>query len=194
MKLTPGQRLTADLRDAYDIVGPAFDTSTHEFWKARRPFWNYRDRDRSLYGTDQDESLDVLVRVAHASYRDDLDIEFGRVLGVPGAAWFLTPLDRVALGGGFACVFGDPHGRRLSLEETPVAERLRLSAEVKEMLEAFDEAGLVVDALDPGEFLIDTDGRWTFLGTHRVRPATSDADLSFLGPIWTSWARGFSVG
>jgi hypothetical protein len=139
MNLTPGQRLESGERSIYQVEGRAFQVVRNVYYRARKVFWNYRDRDKALYEAAADEWLDVLVRVPYeldfveeADPRDrhdpdaldaearrrELEFEQEALARLGGVPWFLEPIDRIDLSvetlAGPATVpapvLPDPHG------------------------------------------------------------------------------------
>jgi hypothetical protein len=165
----------------------------HTFYHARKSFWNARFADRALIEVDEDERLDVLIRSPQGgSPRDqDLNAELDLWNGI-NAFWFPEPLDVIPPsepGGAPLLVLSDPGGIPLSARPRPqwrdAGPWLRLARELLEMLDVVHQHGLTASALDPADIVVDDLGNWTYLGTDRIAPGSSEASRDDLG----RWAR-----
>jgi hypothetical protein len=203
MNLAPGQRLTTGDRTVYEIVGGGNVTARHAFPRARKRFWNYRDRDKTLYEADEDEALGVLLRVPRAvadlgpgegaggidfeRMRRDLDFELERVLDRFGSPWLPEPLDVVdwpaATPAGAAgvplLVLADPHAEPLAAVAAtrPLPALLRLGRELLRLLDRLHGDGLVTGGLDEDSLWLDGSGSWTLMSTAGIRESTDAAEI-----------------
>jgi hypothetical protein len=203
MNLAPGHRLTTGDRTAYEVVGAGGTTARHAFHRARKRFWNYRDRDKTLYEADEDEALGVLVRVPRAledlgpgeglgrndpeGMRRDLDFELERVLDRFGSPWLPEPLDvvvwPVATPAGAAgvplLVLADPHAEPLGAvgAARPLLPLLRLGRELLGLLDRLHGDGLVTGGLHEDSLWLDAAGSWTLMCTAGIREPGDAEDL-----------------
>jgi hypothetical protein len=190
MNLTPGRRLTRGERTAYELVETAWTSPRHTWMRARKVFWNFRYPGQVLYEAESDEWLDVLVRVPHPTSSGgvpgDPKFECESVLARADAPWFLEPLDILdqpdAPGGAPLLVLADPHAGRVgvgpSADPIVVMTHVRMMTEALAMLDHLHRAGLAASALDPEDFLVDSTGRWFFLGTDRIEAASEASAIS----------------
>lgn len=177
MNLSPGLRLSNGAGADYDIVGAAWSTPRHEYFRARKVLRNFRYPAASLEEASPEEGLDVLIRRtigARAERERDL------VFALPFGHWFLEPLDDLEMetpghgseGRESLLVLADPHAEVLKPAGSSVAEslsvRTRLVTEILTMLDDLHQAGLVATSLDPTDFLLDPTGRWFYLGTDLI--------------------------
>lgn len=194
MNLIPGTRLRCGEGCAYVCAQAAWTTSRHCFYRARKVFWNYHDEPKELYEADQDEWLDVLLRVPilteqaagqdGEAYAGAIQFELEQVLSGPVAPWFPRPIDRIeapALGAdgspapASVLVLPDPHGAPLSSGPPAPGELPRLLCLLDELLMLIDcvrQAGLSLGPIEPADLYVAPSG-WTFFGTDRVTQACS---------------------
>lgn len=178
----PGTRLHGGPGAAYDVVGPGWADARHEYVKARKRFRNFRFPAEALDESPDDESLDALIRIPRPTTAVDSSsdaFERETVLALPGMTCFLEPIDLVTTaaqgeGGGWL-VFADPHAGRLGGDPATTADRSALVVTFGEalgMLDALHGSGLEVGPMGAEDFLVDPSGRWFYLGTDRIGPAS----------------------
>jgi hypothetical protein len=207
MHLEPGERLSNGAHNAYDVVAAGWSNSRHAFFPARKVFWNLRHPDRTMDEAGPAEGLEVLIRAPLGPGDGNSESEWETVLAPGDAPWFLEPIDRLpppdAPGPGTdrpLVVLADPHARRLIDGPPPdssTASRLiRVGIEVLSLLDALHDAGLLAVGLDPGDFLLDREGRWFYLGTDRIRrgaaPEQRTNDLAAWGACVDHWLGGIN--
>jgi hypothetical protein len=212
MILTPAQRLSSGERTAYEVVEHFVSNRRHEVYLARKAFWNYRERDRSLYEADEDERLDVLIQAPRldgpeapdpSALHVGLDFELERVLSLAGVPGLPEPLDRIELpvvtrAGAIVVpllVLAHPHSPPISTALWRRGSSGRLLGFLREflmMLGAFEDAGLAIDGeLDDADLLVSPSGRWTFLATSAVRPIGPARPAQAGLACWTRVATSF---
>jgi len=189
MMLTPGMRLSRDARTSYQIIERAWTGARHDYFLARKVFWNFRYPAEVLDEAGADEWLDVLVRVprGEATGSHDVALEWRAVFERPTVPWMLEPIDLLdppATGSPSSpvaplLVLADPHAARLSAGPPPdreAADRLaRVLSEIPAMLGQLHHGGLAAGPLEPGDFLVDSTGRWFYLGTDRIATGSGAA-------------------
>ncbi len=205
MKLTPGMRLQGGDRSTYVLNDEGKPIHGQIFFRARKLFWNYRDRDRSLYEAPEDEGLAVLVRAPGSldgpgldgdAWRKRLDEELRHALNLPDVPGLPEPLDvlnwRESTPAGDVdvplLILSDPHGQAVSrvLDDEPRPHLPRVCHELLLMIDALDRNGMDVVGLDHDAVFLDEDGRWTYLGPLRHR---SPGDPGTLQETLLAWSR-----
>jgi hypothetical protein len=209
MILTPGQRLSTGEQRSYQVVGIAWETRRHTFYRALKLFWNARGEEHALYEAAEDEWLEVVVRcgrTAEPSNRTNRHcFERDAVLGLADAPWLPEALDVLDLPGsqprGTAAepllVLAHPHGERLvdgPPQPSALPRLIRFLQESLEMLEYFRGHGLRAAVLEPEDFVIDSWGRWTFFGTDLVEPRSEGTLLANDPVIWGGFAGRLLTG
>lgn len=181
MNLSRGDRIEGGPRSAYVIAGEGRVVSRHVAYPARKVFWNARTAAGrvELFEADPEEWLAVLVRVPTGDAGPDcVRFEAETVLALPGATALPEPLDVIEdVPAGALLVVSDVAGRPLSEACPEPSSRAAFLDELRLLLDRFHDAGLVVGPLDTSDFAVDAAGRWTFLGTDRVRRSASPADI-----------------
>lgn len=181
--------------------GPAWTDDRHTYVRALRRYPNFRFPPGLLELTPDDESLAVLVRVPKegtVAAASALSFELRSVLALPGMPWFLKPLDvidRSEVGPvGPWLVVADPHAVRAAERDPTPADgepRVAVAFEALVMLEALHDSGLEVGPMTSEDFLIDATGRWSYLGSDRVRRTGGRDSVRNDLVGWARWVDGW---
>ena len=199
MTQLPGQRIVGGPRCVYETVGAGWSTARHVYRRARKVYWNFKYPAEALVEADAEEGLDVLVRRAHSGdTRDELQRELATSARFASGGWFLESVDRLDEDGTPVLVLADPHAERLvpgrPVEEESARGIDRLPPELLELLELLHESDLTTGAFESDDFLVDRTGRWYFLGTDLIAPAsaarTPADDLTHWGRLVLSLRQG----
>ena len=188
MSLAPGSRLDGPGRSSYLVGEPAGLGTRRDYFHARKVFWNVRGAPPSLREAEPDEFLNVLVRAPSPDVGDrTLPFELETVLSLLESPWLPAAVDLIDSPDGPLLVLGDPGGGPMT--EAPLDLRRRFALESRDLIEGLHGQGLVAGGFDAADVLVDADGRWTYLGTDRVRRLSSRDEIQQDMGAWHEAAR-----
>ena len=210
MELTPSQRLEGSRGSVYVVGNCRCETPWYRLYEGRKVFRNYRYDEREFYEAGQDEWIDVLIRVcthppgchvADAKQRRDLLFFEARQVLAPAGGYFLEPIDWLEVAPETEeaphlrefrgpreplLVMSHPQGQALGSwrrdQKNCAPHCLRVTVQILDMVERLHTRGLLLGAMSPDDFLIDSAGRLFFLATDRIVQAGGVVRLRDLFP------------